>query len=105
MEERLEEVYKLAKENNRILRGMRRNTRFGIVFKVVLWIFLLLGSAWGYYEYVQPALNSLLETMNQVQAVGYQIQGAADNLNQVGDGATNQLQDFLNSIPSLDIFK
>jgi len=62
----LEETAKLAKENNVILRKMRRSAIWGSIFKVIYWLVILGGLAVSWY-YIEPYINTILEMYEQVQ--------------------------------------
>lgn len=97
-DEQLEETYRLAKENNRMLRAMRRNAFIGGIIKLVVWAALIGLPIWFYLEFVHPVLQSSIETINQVQdtsaQVGEQFGGFSELLEQVenipGFGQFNQ---------------
>jgi len=69
----LEQVLRLAKDNNRMLRAIRRDAFIGGVVKLLVWIALIVVPLWFYLNYLAPVVNSALETMQQVQ----QVQGNA----------------------------
>ena len=54
---------KLAEENNKMLRGMRRSARIASVLRILYWV-IILGSAFGAYYAIQPYLNSVVESYN-----------------------------------------
>ena len=62
----LERTYKLAEENNEILRKMRRISRYGTIFKVVYWV-VILGLSFGAYYFIQPYVESVSGLYGQVQ--------------------------------------
>ncbi len=53
----LEQNLALGKENNSMLRSMRRNARFGFAFKIILWAVLLLAPLYFYQEYLAPIIG------------------------------------------------
>ncbi|MEK7613712.1 MAG: hypothetical protein AAB439_02450 [Patescibacteria group bacterium] len=87
----LEEVYKLAKENNKILHAMRRDAFVGGVLKFVFWIVLFVLLPYiAYVVYLQPYITTL--------------QGAYDNLNEKADtlsGAAKDLEEIKSKIPDV----
>lgn len=103
-DELLEETYKLARDNNKMLRRMRRAAWLGVVAKIVFWSLMIGVPAWLYYQYAQPIVGQLLETMSQVQGASTQLQqmgGGLQQLQGLDQGATGQLLDLLNSIPGI----
>mgnify|MGYP001570194382 CR=1 FL=1 len=87
----LEEVYKLAKENNKILHAMRRDAFVGGVLKFVFWIVLFVLLPYiAYVVYLQTYITTL--------------QGAYDNLNEKADtlsGAAKDLEEIKSKIPDV----
>ena len=55
----LEETLALAKDNNDMLRSMRRSMRIQRIMSVVYWVFII-GSAVGAYYLIQPYLEQLM---------------------------------------------
>jgi hypothetical protein len=70
----LHETYRLAKENNKMLHSMRRNAFWGGVFKILLWTGLIVAPIWLYSIYLAPVVQSLQQTMSQVQDTGAKAQ-------------------------------
>lgn len=87
----LEEIYKLTKENNRMLHAMRRDAFVGGIFKFVFWIVLFVVLPYiAYTLYLQPYITTL--------------QGAYENLNEKADtlsGAAKDLEDIKGQIPNI----
>ena len=80
----LRETADLTKENNKILRGIRRSNRFSAFFRFIYWA-LIIGSAIGAYYYIQPFIDPLMKGFTSIQ----------QNIQSVKD-ATNKLP----SLPS-----
>ncbi len=55
----LERTYKLAEENNSMLRSIRRSTRLSLIFRAIYWL-VIIGFSVGAYYFVQPYLTQLL---------------------------------------------
>jgi len=81
-EQTQEEIYRLVKENNKMLHGMRRTAFWGGLFKLLIWAGLIAAPIWLYSVYLAPIVQNLQQTMNQVQGVSSQAQG---QLNGLGD--------------------
>ena len=62
----LEETNELAKENNHILKGIRRSNRFSMLFRFLYWI-IIIGISVGAFYYVQPYIDSLMKVYKTVQ--------------------------------------
>jgi len=60
----LERTYKLAEENNSILRGIRRTNRWGIAFKTFYWV-VIIGATFGLFYFLQPYIESSRDLINQ----------------------------------------
>ncbi len=73
----LERTYKLAEENNGILRAMRRANRFSTVMRVLYWA-AIIGLSFGAYYLIQPYLNA---TMDAYSKLSGSIQGVENNIN------------------------
>ena len=89
----LEQVLKLTKENNRMLRSMRRNAFLGGLFKLIFWAALIILPFWLYQQYLAPVVNSTLETMQQVQGTSAQAQAQFNSLSE-------SLEKLKSSVPS-----
>ncbi|MDO8590901.1 MAG: hypothetical protein Q7R65_02895 [bacterium] len=61
----LQRAVDLSEENNNILRGIRRGNRFGLAWKVFYWI-VIIALSYGAYVYLQPYVDQLMKTYNQV---------------------------------------
>ena len=92
-----EEIYRLVKENNKMLHGMRRTAFWGGLFKLLIWAGLIAAPIWLYSVYLAPIVQNLQQTMNQVQGVSSQAQG---QLNGLGD-VFKQLEAKLKSATSV----
>ncbi len=58
----------IAEDNNKILRGMRRNARVAAVWHIFYWI-LIIGSGIASYYYLQPYLETMINAYKKIQAV------------------------------------
>ena len=57
--DKLDEVMHLTKQNNRLLKAIRRDAIIGGIIKMVLWIVLILGSVYYTVQFLQPYLGML----------------------------------------------
>src|SRR3989338_11643865 len=74
-EQMLQEMYRLTKENNKMLHKMRRNAFWGGLIKFVMYIALFVVVPWWLYmTYLAPVLESTMRTMNQIQGTGAKAQ-------------------------------
>ncbi len=75
----IEEIYKLTKENNKILRSMRRSARIHALFKLIFWVAILGLPVWAYFNYIQPVLGDVINTLETVQNAGEKLQQINNN--------------------------
>ena len=80
----LERTYKMAEENNEILRSIRNSTRWSIAFKIIYWT-VILGFSFGAYYFIQPYLDTLMGISGQVK----------DSVNGV-NSVTSTIRDLIN---------
>lgn len=80
-EEMLRQTYELARENNKMLRKMRRNAFFGWIIKLLVWAVILGVPVYLYFTVLQPVFSDVQQTYQgiqestqQVQDVGTQVQ-------------------------------
>lgn len=59
---KLDELLEVSRENNEILRGMRRAQRWTSLFRLVYWA-VILGSIFGVYYYFQPTIQKYMKTI------------------------------------------
>jgi hypothetical protein len=89
---KLEEIYKLTKENNQMLRAMRRNARMHTFLKLIFYAVIAGGLIWSYIHIIGPLLMQMLDTLNKLQGASSQAQ------NQLS-GFTDTLQKLTAWIP------
>ena len=68
--DKLEEILRLTKENNRMLHAMRRNAFVGSIFRFVMWAAFLIIPLWLYMQYLAPVMQDMMETMEKIQGTG-----------------------------------
>src|SRR3989344_1236227 len=69
-----QEIYRLRRENNKMLHSIRRNALWGGILKFVLYLLFLLGPIWFYMTYLNGSVQQMLKTMNQIQGTGVKAQ-------------------------------
>jgi hypothetical protein len=84
--DQIEELLELTRDNNRMLKSMRRAQIWSGVFRFIYWA-LILGSLAGTYYYLQPLMERYMGTM----------QTMLGNSEQLGSGSKLDL----NSLKSL----
>jgi hypothetical protein len=63
----LERTYKLAEENNGILKSIRRGNRFSIFMRLLYWV-VIIGASVGAYYFIQPYINQVLGMYSEAQS-------------------------------------
>jgi len=69
-----------VRENNRMLKNMRRSSLIGAIFKTLFWIILVVVPIWFYVEYVAPVMQSVLGAYEQAQATNAAAQAQIGSL-------------------------
>ena len=69
-DELLKETYRLAQENNKMLRAMRRHAFWGALVRFVIYAALLLVPLWFYLTYLAPLMEDMMNTYAQIQGTG-----------------------------------
>jgi len=75
----LQRTYKMAEENNEILRKMRRSGRIAAVMRTIYWI-VIIGVTLGAYYYLQPYLNSMVGIIKQAEETIQKINGTTEQV-------------------------
>ncbi|MAJ97013.1 hypothetical protein CL644_02805 [bacterium] len=102
-DKKLDEIYKLVRSNNKMLRRMKRNAFLGTILKIVLYAILLGVPVYLYFTIFQPILAEVLNAYTQIQATGAQMQDVGNQIQGVTDAIPlNELQGLLNVIPGVD---
>ncbi|MDP3645473.1 MAG: hypothetical protein Q8R25_00075 [bacterium] len=76
--EMMNDIYKMTKENNQMLHGMRRRALIGGLLKFIIWTVLLLAPIWFYMAYLNDSVQKIMSTFSQVQATGASAQVQLD---------------------------
>jgi hypothetical protein len=84
--ELLKETAELARDNNKILRGIRRGARFNSFLRVIYWLIILGGAIWT-WNFIAPYLAIMAKGYNDVQKGIQSVNTATDKIN-------NSLPDF-----------
>ncbi|OGG55739.1 hypothetical protein A3D71_00825 [Candidatus Kaiserbacteria bacterium RIFCSPHIGHO2_02_FULL_55_20] len=69
-----QEIYRLVKENNRMLHSMRRNALWGGIFKFIFWAIIFIAPLWFYMTYLAPVVQDMVKTVQQVQGTSAKAQ-------------------------------
>jgi len=76
---------KLSEENNKMLRRMRRNARFAVVWKIFYWA-VIIGLSYGTYVYFEPYIKQARDLSATIQKDVGSIQDAASKLPETING-------------------
>jgi hypothetical protein len=75
----LKNTYELSKENNKILRGIRRSNRWSLIFRVLYWT-LIIGVSVGAFYFIQPYINTITGAYSNLQDNLDTVKSATSNL-------------------------
>lgn len=75
----LERTYKIAQENNEILRNMRSVSRWSTAFRVFYWI-VIIGLSLGAFYAIQPYVDQIMGVYNEAQKNIETIKGVTDKV-------------------------
>ncbi len=56
-EEKLNEIFRMTEENNRILHSLRRQQYFANIFRILYWI-IIIASVGGAYFFIKPLIET-----------------------------------------------
>ena len=74
----LRENQRLLIENNQLLKGMRRSSIIGTIFRVI-WFTILLGvPVYIYFTYIQPNWDNLKAKVDNLEQVTTELDGAKE---------------------------
>jgi len=86
-EKLLKETFELVKENNLMLRKIRRGQKWASFMRIVYWL-IIIGISIGAFYLLQPYVNKMINLYNQVS-------GSNQNLNLNGGSVNSSIGDFL----------
>lgn len=69
-EHMLQDLYRLTKENNRMLKAIRRDAFIGGIIKLAITIAFIVIPIWFYQEYLAPQVEMLTSTFKASQPEG-----------------------------------
>lgn len=64
----LEETFRLAQNNNDMLRSMKRSIMWGHITRTIYWVFII-GSAVGAFYLLQPYINQLKDVYDGASGI------------------------------------
>lgn len=87
-EQKLDEIYTLTKDNNRMLKAIRRDAFVGGVLKFIVWAVMFIILPYVAWLFIQPYLQGAVDSYQKVQKT-------ADTVNAAAGANASQLQDLL----------
>lgn len=75
----LQETAELTRENNKILKSMRRGARFASFLRFIYWAVILGGAVASYY-FIQPYLNAVINGYNEIQKGVSNVKSVSDKI-------------------------
>ncbi len=72
-EELLQRTYALVKENNKLIKRMRRRAVVYGLFRLVLLVIMVGVPIWVYFTFLQPVFQQGINTLDQVQELSGQV--------------------------------
>lgn len=85
-DDQIAEIYRLTRENNRMLHAMRRNAFLGGIIKLLIYAAMLIIPLWLYMQYLAPVVNDMQKMLLQVQGTGAQAQTQVQGLQELLGG-------------------
>ncbi|MBI2030314.1 hypothetical protein HYT05_01690 [Candidatus Kaiserbacteria bacterium] len=89
----LNEILQLARDNNKMLHGMRRSAFFWGFMKFLVYMILFAAPIWFYLTYVSGTLDQMVTTINKMQ-------GTAAQAEEKFDGFQTMVKDFREKLPA-----
>ncbi len=94
-DQKLDELLELTRENNEILKGLRRTQRLAFLGRILYWV-LILAIAAGAYYYVQPYIGKIMslysssqEAVQKMNTIGSSVGNNIDSLKALLDNFTS----------------
>jgi F0F1-type ATP synthase membrane subunit b/b' len=78
-EEKLDTIYEMTKENNKILRSMHREHYVSLVFRIIYWL-VVLGFIGGSYYYMKPYISMLTGNASKIEETMTQLNQLKESL-------------------------
>jgi hypothetical protein len=89
-EDQAKEMLELTRQNNRMLKDMRRDAMIGGIIHFVWWVILVVVLPYITWLYLQPYLEGFLSAYQAAQGQSAQVTDALGKLQQAGSSADIQ---------------
>ena len=80
-QDKIDDLLRLTRENNKMLHAMRRSAWLGGIFKLIMWVALVIIPLYFYMQYIAPVMQSMLESYQQIQGTSAKAQAQFGELN------------------------
>jgi len=79
-EEKLNEMFEMVRQNNSMLRTMRRSALIGGILKFIFWVVILVVIPYYVWQYFQPYLKQIQSTYQTVQGQGQSLSDSSSSI-------------------------
>ncbi len=86
----MKELLELTRDNNKLLRKMRRHAIFGNITRLIYWAIIFGVPVFLYYYFIQPQLGGIIDTYDTVKTGAESVQ----NIGRQADGLGGILEQF-----------
>ena len=90
----LEDTHRLAQENNKMLRAMRRAGWIRLILYFIFYAAIIAAPIWFYFAYLNGAVQNLLQTYDRLEGRN----PGAQQQTQQTSGSMNQFEAWLKSL-------
>lgn len=91
----LQETYRLARENNRMLHAMRRNAFWGGLLKFIIYAALLSAPIWFYMTYLNDSVQRMMRAIDSMQQTGVKAQEQISGFEEAWNNLQTKLPAFM----------
>ena len=95
--QKIDEIHKLTRENNKMLHAMRRNAFLGGILKLIIYGIFLLAPIWFYMTYLNASVQQMMHTLDQIQGTGTQAQVKLNSFEKTWQDLQAKLPSFMQS--------
>src|SRR3989338_885930 len=75
MEPDLHEIYRLERENNQMLKSLKRRSLWGGIFKLLIYLLALGVPIWLYFTYLYPIVQQVDRTLTEMTGKKVELEG------------------------------
>lgn len=85
-EDKAKELFEMVKENNRMLKAMRRDAFIGGIIQFVWWIIIIVVIPYFTWLFLQPYLEGVLNAYQSAQGQSSELSKTIEDLKNAGGG-------------------